>query len=122
MPSKEEKRLDKLNKLQKKHRQLLVERVPLVADYKKKHKITLKAQQLMNAKTKEIRDTGEQIYDMKHGGETPHVTDHAIVRYLERVQGVDIWSLRDEVSNHHLAVRDGNVVVTVNEDLTEEET
>lgn len=118
--TKEEQRLDKLNKLQKKHRQLLIERVPLVADYKKKHKVATKAQQVMNAKTKEIRDVGEQIYDMKHRGETPHVTDHAIVRYLERVDGIDIWALRDKVAGHSLAVREGNVVVTINEDLTEE--
>ncbi len=119
MTNKEKKREDKLNKLQTKHRVLLTERIPLVADYKKKQKVALRAQKLMNEKSKEIRDTGEQIYDMKHGGDTPHVTDHAIVRYLERVDGVDIWALRDKVASHHLSVHDGNVVVTVNEDLSD---
>ncbi len=108
-----------LNELQTKHRHLLLERKPLVEDYKKKHKIMEKARKLMAAKSKEIRDVGEAIFSMKHKGDTPHVTDHALVRYLERVEGLDIWELRDKVSQHSMAVREGNVIVTINEDLSE---
>lgn len=121
MTDKELAREKKLNELQTKHRKLLTERVPLVADFKKKNKVAEKARKLMNEKSKEIRDVGEAIYDMKHKGETPHVTDHALVRYLERVEGLDIWELRTKVAGHKDAVREGNVVVTINEDLTEVE-
>jgi hypothetical protein len=116
---KEEEREKKLNILQEKHRRLLQERIPLVEDFKKKSKILDKARRLMDAKSKELRDVGGQIYDMKHNGSSPHVTDHAVVRYLERVDGVDIWDLRHKVAEHSQAVREGNVIVTVNEDLTE---
>lgn len=109
----------KLNDLQTKHRKLLAERIPLQDDYKKKAKIAAKAQSTLNDKSKEIRDVGEAIYAMKHSGLTPHVTDHAVVRYLERVLGVDIWALRDQVASHSLAVKEGNVIVTINEDLSE---
>lgn len=109
---------DKLNKLQARHRVLLTERIPLVADMKKKDKIAHKARQLVGAKSKEIHDIGEQIFEMKHGGSTPHVTDHAMIRYLERVEGLDTVALRDKVAAHKDAVREGNVIVTVNEDLT----
>jgi len=118
---KEEAREKKLNALQNKHRKLLLERKPLVADYKKKQDIADKERKIMNAKSKEIRDVGEAIYDMKHDGQTPHVTDHAIVRYLERVEGLDIWDLRAKVAGDKNAVREGNVIVTINEDLTDDE-
>lgn len=117
MTDKEKARNKKLNDLQTKHRVLLSERIPLVADYKKKHKIATKALRLVQEISKEIHDVGEQIYNMKHGGNVPHVTDHAIVRYLERVEGVDIWELKDRVISHKNAVKDGNVIVTINENL-----
>lgn len=120
MTAKDVAREKKLNELQTRHRILLTERIPLVADFKKKNKVAEKARALMNAKSKELRDVGEAIYDMKHNGDTPHVTDHALVRYLERVEGLDIWELRTKVAGHKDAVREGNVVVTINEDLTEE--
>lgn len=28
-----------------------------------------------------------------------HITDHAVLRYLERVKGVDIDAVRDEIAN-----------------------
>lgn len=121
MTPKEQAREKKLNDLQTKHRMLLTERIPLQADFKKKSKIADKARRVLQAKSLEIRTVGEAIYDMKHKGETPHVTDHAIVRYLERVEGMDIWELRSKVAGDKNAVREGNVVVTINEDLSEED-
>ena len=59
-----------------------------------------------------------EIFHLKHEGETPHVTDHAIVRYLERVEGMDIWSLKAKVAADANAVKVGNVYITVNEDLS----
>lgn len=119
MSEKDIEREEKLNALQTKHRQLLLEKKPLQADYKKKTKILDAARRALDEKNKEIRDVGQQIFSMKHSGQTPHVTDHAVVRYLERVEGVDIWALRDKVAGDKNAVREGNVVVTVNEDLDE---
>lgn len=115
----DEKRNKKLDLLQTKHRQLVAERIPLAEDAKAKQKIANKATKLVQEKTREIHEVGQQIFDMKHGGATPHVTDHAVVRYLERVKGVDIWKLKEEVSLHKDAVREGNVIVTINEDLSD---
>ena len=64
---------------------------------------------------KELKSLGQAIYDMKNiDGEVPHITDHAIVRYLERVKGMDIWELKSEIMNHKDAVRVVNTIVTVN--------
>lgn len=109
---------EKLNKLQSTHRRLLTERIPLVADMKKKDKTAAKAHRIVAEKSKEIHDIGLQIFEMKHGGSTPHVTDHALIRYLERVESLDVVALKDKVAAHKDAVREGNVIVTVNEDLT----
>ena len=42
------------------------------------------------------------------------VSDHAIVRYMERVLGVNIKELKDEIvkSNHHKVIKRG-VIVTI---------
>lgn len=74
-----------------------------------------------NKRVKEInvrlKELGAAIFDLKNlNGETPHITDHAIVRYLERVKGVDIWDLKAEIMNHKNAVRVVNTIVTVNKD------
>lgn len=108
----------KLNELQVQHRRLLTERIPLLADMKEKNKIAAKANRIVQEKSKEIHDIGEQIFELKNGGLTPHITDHALIRYLERVEGLDIVALRSKVVDHKDAVREGNVIVTVNEDLT----
>lgn len=100
-------RKEKLAKAQKEHRQLLDERKPIVTEYNRVHR------KLLNINDK-IRSKGQAIYALKHDGETPEVTDHAVVRYLERVKGVDILDLKAEVANHKNAHREGNVVVTVN--------
>lgn len=68
--------------------------------------------------SKRKRDIANAIYDLLHeSGEVPSVTDHAIVRYLERIEGVDIQELKIKVANHKQAERQGNVIVTVNEKL-----
>lgn len=64
-----------------------------------------------------LRNVGNAIYDLLHeSSEVPSVTDHAVVRYLERVKGVDVMKLKAEVANHEKAQREGNVIVTVNGD------
>lgn len=65
---------------------------------------------------KRLKEVGNAIYDLKHEGDVPHITDHAVVRYLERVKKVDIRELKLEVSKHKNAVKNGNVIVTVNEE------
>lgn len=118
MTEKELEKQAKLESLQNQHRKLLLERLPLQTAFKKSSKETEKHRQRLAKKSAEIKSVGEQIFHMKHEGETPHVTDHALVRYLERVEGVDIWALKEKVASNKNAVREGNVVVTVNEDLT----
>ena len=58
---------------------------------------------------------GTAINHLKHGGNTPLVTDHAIVRYLERVEKVNIDDIRLKIYKHRDSVKQGNVIVTVNE-------
>lgn len=66
-----------------------------------------------------LRDVGNAIYDLLHeSDQVPSVTDHAVVRYLERVKGWNIAELKAEVANHKNAHREGNVVVTVHDDLS----
>lgn len=120
MSKKEIQKERKLNELQTKHRRLLVERVPIQTNYKQKSIELDKIRKVLNKKNSEIKEIGEQIFHLKHDGETPHVTDHAVVRYLERVEGLDIWDLKSRIANDKNAVREGNVIVTVNEDLESE--
>lgn len=64
-----------------------------------------------------MRNISNAIYDLLHESEeVPSVTDHAVVRYLERVKGMDIRMLKVEIANHKQAQREGNVIVTVNEE------
>lgn len=63
---------------------------------------------------RKIHRLGQTIYDLKHNGDTPEITDHAIVRYLERVEGVDILDLKSKVASHKNAHKVNNVIVTVN--------
>jgi len=107
----------KLDELQRKHRNLMAEKIPLQADFKAKSKALDRSRRALEKKATEIRDVSQQIFYMKHQGLTPHVTDHAIVRYLERVEGLDIWAIKEKVAADRNAVKQGNVIVTVNESL-----
>jgi len=66
-------------------------------------------------KARRLKDVGNAIYDLKHEGDVPHITDHAVVRYLERVENMDIRELKLKVAKHKDSVMDGNVIVTVND-------
>ena len=105
MNQKEIKRQQKLEKLQNEHGSLTREKEQLLSS-------TNKRVQAINIRLKEL---GQAIFDLKNqNGDTPHITDHAIVRYLERVKGVNIWDLKAEIMNHKDAVRVVNTIVTVN--------
>jgi hypothetical protein len=105
MTPKEIKRQEKLEKLQNEHGALTREKEQLQGS-------TNKRIREINLRLKEL---GQAIFDLKNlNGDTPHVTDHAIVRYLERVEGVNIWDLKAKVMNHAKAVRVVNTIVTVN--------
>lgn len=63
----------------------------------------------------DIQRTGAKINLLKHNGRVvPLVTDHAIVRYLERVEGLDIEDVRRKILGHSKRVQNGDVIVTVN--------
>lgn len=103
----------KLEAYQRMHRQLLDEMGPI---RKERNKLDNKLRK-MNDK---LHSIGMAIYDMKHNGNTPEITDHAIVRYLERIEGVDILELKLKVANHKAAQRVGNVIVTVTDMVTKD--
>lgn len=111
MNPKEIKRQVKLEKLQNEHGSLTREKERLQHSTNKRLKE-------INLRLKEL---GQAIFDLKNlDGDTPHITDHAIVRYLERVKGVNIWDLKAEIMNHKNAVRVVNTIVTVNKDDDED--
>lgn len=99
-------REEKLQEKQRRHQELLHELEELRAQKKP-------LDNRIRNKSKELKSVGQAIYDLKHNGMVPHITDHAIVRYLERVEGWDIDELRLKVSQHRQACKVGNVIVTV---------
>lgn len=103
-------REEKLNNAMRQHRQLLNDRLSLVTDFNR-------AQRRLQKMNRKIRDVGNAIYDLKQSGDTPEVTDHAIVRYLERVEKVDIRELKLKVAADKNAYREVNVIVTVKEEV-----
>lgn len=86
--------------------------------------ITAELKSLNNRRSRlseRLRNVSNAIYDLLHeSDEVPSVADHAIVRYLERVKGMDIQALKIEVANHKQAQREGNVIVTVNPEATDD--
>lgn len=102
-------REEKLTSKMREHRELLSE---IECLRKQRQPIDNKLRKL-NSK---LHKLGQAIYDLKHSGMVPEVTDHAIVRYLQRVKGMNINDLKVEVAEHKQAVKQGNVIVTVNEE------
>lgn len=108
MTPQEIERNKKLNALQEKHAELTRTKNAL----KRRMAADMNSISEINKETKAL---GAQIFDLKNiDGETPHITDHAIVRYLERVKGMNIWDLKAEIANHSDAVRIDNTIVTIN--------
>lgn len=108
MNPKDAKRQVKLNELQDEHGRLTI----VKRDLKKQVNRLTNDISIIN---KELNRLGGQIFDMKNeDGETPHITDHAVVRYLERVKGMNIWDIKAEIVAHRDAVRVINTIVTVN--------
>ena len=113
---KEKARQKKLNALQEKHGELTRQK-----NIKKRE---MAANMTAIAEiNKELKKLGGQIFDLKNiNGETPHITDHAVVRYLERVKGMNIWDIKAEIAQSSKAVRIENTIVTVNGEDSEEPT
>lgn len=111
---KDEARKRKLNQLLQERNQL---GDALEANRKAAASLDRKRQKI----AKKVRSVNDAIYDLKHENpKVPHVSDHAIVRYLERVELVDINDLKVKVAKHKDAVRKGNAVITVGEDYSVE--
>ena len=108
---------ERLNALQEQHRRLMAQKLPLVQEYKVAAKAADKKRRAVDAVSKQLKLLGEQIFQLKHNGPTPHITDHAIVRYLERVEGLDVQSIKLKIAQHKDSVLEGNVIVTVNQNL-----
>lgn len=61
-----------------------------------------------------LRVESEAITTILHARERPdfEVSDHAVVRWLEKVKGFDVNALRQEIANEAIqAKRDGNGVI-----------
>lgn len=102
--SKDKTRQEKLNALQERHGELT----------RDKQKLQRSTNKRVTEINKELKSLGQAIYDLKNiDGDTPHITDHAVIRYLERVKGIDIWELKAEIMNYRQSVRVDNVIVTV---------
>lgn len=115
MNKKEEARTKKLNKLQKEHGELT-----RLKNAKKRE--MAKIMDEIGVINKELKRIGGAIYDLKNiNGDTPHVTDHAVVRYLERVKGLNILDIKAEIMNNKDAARIDNTIVTVNGDEKEDQ-
>lgn len=85
----------------------------LVEQIKEMHKTIKPLENKQRALESKRHKIGTAIYDLKHNGATPEITDHAMVRYLERIEGWDINELKLKVANHKNARKVGNVIVTV---------
>lgn len=108
MNEKEILREKKLNELQEAHRLLSI-------DKRKKKKVLTELTGEIAQMNKELDRLGQQIFDLKNiDDKAPHITDHAVVRYLERVKGVNIWDIKAEIMQNKDAVRVDNTIVTVN--------
>ena len=108
MSDKDITRQSKLDELQEKHRLLSIEK-------RGKKRVLTEVTGEISQLNKELDRIGNQIFDLKNvDDKAPHITDHAIVRYLERVKGVNIWDIKAEIVSHRDAVRVDNTIVTVN--------
>jgi hypothetical protein len=49
-----------------------------------------------------IRDIDKKIKNLKKDGKSPIITEHAILRYLERYKGIDIEKIKKEILPEHV--------------------
>lgn len=107
MNDKDLERQKKLEVMQERHGVLTAEKRGLLKEVQIRHDKIGKI-------NKELKSIGQSIYDLKNvDGDTPHITDHAVVRYLERVKEMDIWAIKAEIMQYKNSVRVVNTVVTV---------
>lgn len=90
-----------------------LERLTILKEMEELRKQKRSIENKITKRSRRLKQVGNAIYDLKHEGDVPHITDHAIVRYLERVEKVNILDLKLKVSQHRDAIMQGNVVVTV---------
>ena len=64
-------------------------------------------QEQLREMNKKIQDLQRQINESKSRNVEP-VTEHAILRYLERVKGIDIEAIKKEIMEHALSVLGGS--------------
>ncbi len=71
----------------------------------------------------QIQSVGTKISKLKHGkNQIPHITDHAVVRYLQRVKGINMDDIKHEIAEHPKAVLNENVIITILGDNPEDQT
>lgn len=85
----------------------------------------------LDRKRSKLKGLKQKLNDALKGNETPIVSEHAILRYLERVKGIDIEAVRNEIMDErtetmvkfassgrikkdtHVLVVKNNVIITV---------
>ncbi len=96
----------------------LLDEVEILHDHEKELKEQIRPLGIELAKVRSgIKEAKNAIHNFKHKGvDIPFVSDHAIVRFLERVDGIDIDAIRIRIRDHVQSVKakEGNIVVTVN--------
>lgn len=51
----------------------------------------------LSAKGNKIKELKNKIASFGQNEETPYISDHAVIRYLERVKGIDVESFKKEI-------------------------
>lgn len=79
-----------LKRLQSLHNQLHLE-------YKALQESQSRLKMEIETKRKQIQEVEEKIQTLKGSHETIIISEHAIIRYLERVYGLDLEKIREEI-------------------------
>lgn len=53
----------------------------------------------LTAERKRLKELNRRLESLRHKKKKPTISDHAIVRYLERVKGMDIVAVKAEMLN-----------------------
>lgn len=86
----EPKKSSSLSRLEYRHKEAKKEEAEMEAELRDKHA-------RLSRKRDEISELEARLDDMRGLPEKPGVTDHAVLRYLERMHGMDVAKIRQEI-------------------------
>ena len=77
------------------------------AELTKENKLLIFQRDGLSAKiqrnNKQLQDIAKKIKDINDGDRPPVITEHALLRYLERVKGIDIKEIKKEILPEDIA-------------------